>query len=419
MVPAPDRRRVVITGLGAITPLGLSVDDLWDNALAGRSGTRELTRFESSNYPSRVGGEVLNFDPAAHMAPHIIERTARFTQFAIAAAGEALRHAAFELDGGDPRRAGVICGNGTGGAPEAEVEMRRLVADGSDAVDPLHLGRMLPNFGPGNVAAALGFLGYNNSIVTACAAGTQAIGEAVEVIRRGAADVMVAGGTEAALSEIAHAGFCSMRALATSSNDDPGAASRPFDQTRDGFVIAEGAGMVVLERLDLALERGVEPLAEVLGYGVSADAAHLVAPGERGAGAARAIRTALDDAAIDAGEVDYISAHATATPTGDLAETQALRSALGEHAYEIPVSALKSQTGHMLGGSGAVETVTAVQTIRTGAIAPTINLTQPDPECDLDYVPGDARDADVRTVMKNSFGFGGQNAVLILRRYEG
>lgn len=419
MVPAPDRRRVVITGLGAITPLGQSVDELWDNALAGRSGTRTLTRFESDGYPCRVGGEVLDFDPAAHMPPHVVERTARFTQFAIAAANEALRHAEFELDGGDPYRAGVICGNGTGGAPNAEVEMRRLVVDGSDAVDPLHLGRMLPNYGPGNVADVLGFLGYNNSIVTACAAGTQAIGEAAEVIRRGAADVMVAGGTEGALCEIAHAGFCSMRALTTSSNDDPGTASRPFDQTRDGFVVAEGAGMVVLEPLDLALQRGAEPLAEVLGYGVSADATHLVAPGQRGAGAARAIRTALADAGIDADEVDYVSAHATATQIGDLAETQAIRSVLSERAYEVPVSALKSQTGHMLGGSGAVEAVTAVQTIRSGVIAPTINLTHPDPECDLDYVPGDARDADVRTVMKNSFGFGGQNAVLILRRYEG
>jgi 3-oxoacyl-[acyl-carrier-protein] synthase II len=230
---------------------------------------------------------------------------------------------------------------------------------------------------------------------------------------------MVAGGTEGALTEIAHAGFCSMRALATSSNDDPGAASRPFDRNRDGFVIAEGAGMVVLEPLDRALARGAEPLAEVLGYGVSADAAHLVAPGERGAGAARAVRSALADAVIETTEVDYVSAHATATPVGDLAETQALQSVFGEYAYEVPISALKSQTGHMLGGSGAVEVVTSVQTIRTGAIAPTINLTEPDPECDLDYVPGEARDADVRTVMKNSFGFGGQNAVLILRRYEG
>ena len=210
-----------------------------------------------------------------------------------------------------------------------------------------------------------------------------------------------------------------MRALATSSNDDPGSASRPFDRTRDGFVFSEGAGMVVLEPLDKALERGAEPLAELIGYGASADAAHLVAPSERGSGAARAIRAALANAGIGADEIDYVSAHATATPIGDLAETQALRSVLGERAYQVPVSALKSQTGHMLGGSGAVETVTAVQTIRTGVIAPTLNLTQPDPECDLDYVPGEARDCDVRTVMKNSFGFAGQNAVLILRRYEG
>lgn len=417
MVSNSDSRRVVITGLGAITPLGQSVDELWDNALAGRSGIRELTRFDPSGYSSRVSGEVVEFDPARYMAPQVVEQTARFSQLAIAAAGEALRHADFNINGHDPSRAGVICGNGTGGAPEAEAEMRRMIADGGAAIEGF--GPMMPNYSPGTVADVFGFLGYNNSVVTACAAGTQAIGEAAEVIRRGAADVMVAGGSEAALCETAHGGFCSMRALATSSNDDPGSASRPFDRTRDGFVFSEGAGMVVLEPLDKALERGAEPLAELIGYGASADAAHLVAPSERGSGAARAIRAALANAGIGADEIDYVSAHATATPIGDLAETQALRSVLGERAYQVPVSALKSQTGHMLGGSGAVETVTAVQTIRTGVIAPTINLTQPDPECDLDYVPGEARDCDVRTVMKNSFGFAGQNAVLILRRYEG
>jgi 3-oxoacyl-[acyl-carrier-protein] synthase II len=271
----------------------------------------------------------------------------------------------------------------------------------------------------GNVTIQLGLFGYTNTVTTACAAATQAIGDATEVIRRGHADVMLAGGAEAGISELGLAAFCSMRALTTSYNDRPEESSRPFDRDRDGFAPAEGAGMMVLEDLEHAQARGAEPLAEIIGYGVSADATFLVAPPDDGGGAARAMRSAIADAGIGSEEVDYISAHATATEIGDIAETRAIRTVFGERAYEIPVTAFKSQIGHLLGAAGGVETVAAVQTIRNGVIAPTINLEHADPECDLDYVAQKARSAEVRTVMKNSFGFGGQNAVLIVRRFEG
>ena len=280
------------------------------------------------------------------------------------------------------------------------------------------MAKFLPNMAAANVTIQFGLLGYTNTVTTACAAGTQAIGDATEVIRRGSADVMLAGGTEAGISELGLAAFCAMRALTTGYNDHPEAASRPFDRDRDGFAPAEGGGMLVLEALDHALARGAEPLAEIIGYGVSADARFLVAPPDDGEGAARAMRSALADAHVAAEEIDYISAHATATEIGDIAETRAVHSVFGERAYQVPLSSFKSQVGHLLGGAGGLETVMAVQMLRTGMLVPTINLEHPDPECDLDYVAGVARPAEVRTVMKNSFGFGGQNAVLILRRFE-
>ena len=289
---------------------------------------------------------------------------------------------------------------------------------GGHRLDPLYMAKMLPNMATGNLTIQLGLLGYTNTVTTACAAATQAIGDAAEVIRRGDADVMLAGGTEAGISELGLAGFCAMRALTTSYNDRPGESSRPFDRDRDGFAPSEGAALLVLEELGHARARGAQPLAELIGYGVTADARFLVAPPEDGGGAARAIRVALDHAGVDPGEIDYISAHATATEVGDIAETRAIRSVFGKDADRIPVSAFKSQVGHLLGAAGGVETVAAIQTLRTSQIAPTINLEHPDPECDLDYVPLKPRSADVRTVAKNSFGFGGQNAVLILRRFE-
>ena len=405
--------------MGAVTPLGHSVAETWSRAIAGASGVGRLERFEGDGYPSQVAGEVRGFEPRRYMPRTLVDEFPRFGQLAMAAAREAYRHAGLHEQPPQATRSGFILGNSTGGAPEVEADWRRRANGNGAQPDPLLAAKMLPNFATGAIARELRLAGFNTTLVTACAAGSHAIGESAEVIRRGAADLMIAGGSEGALCEIAHAGFSVMRALATSRNDDPARASRPFDRDRDGFVPGEGAGMVVLEALDHAQQRGAEPLAELLGYAVSSDASHLVAPSDHGEGAARAIRWALDDAGVRPEEIDYISAHATSTAAGDVAETQALRNVFGERAYEIPISALKSQTGHLLGGSGAVETIAAIQTIRTGAITPTLNLDHPDPECDLDYVPRHSREADVRTVVKNSFAFGGQNVVLVLRRWDG
>jgi 3-oxoacyl-[acyl-carrier-protein] synthase II len=412
------RRRVVVTGMGALTPLGNSVHSFWTAAIAGKSGIRPFQELDASAYPCQVAGEVLDFDPTAYMDRKTARRMARFSQFAVATAWQAARSAQLDLDSIDREQVGVICGNGGGGYPNVELANRTMHERGGMKIDPLYVAKWLPNMAAGNVSIQLGLLGYSNTVVTACAAGTQAIGDATEVIRRGKADVMFAGGTEAGICELGLASFATMRALSSSYNEDPPAASRPFDRDRDGFVPAEGAGMVVLEALDHALSRGATPLAEVLGYGVSADATYLVAPSDDGAGAARAMRFALNDADVQAVEIDYISAHATATDVGDVAETKAIKLVFGEQAYSIPISSMKSQTGHMLGGSGGAETVAAVQTILNGNIAPTLNLENPDKACDLDYVPLTARSVEVRTVIKNSFGFGGQNAVLVLRRYE-
>ena len=411
-------RRVVITGMGVISPLGNTVDEMWERALNGESGIGELTAIDPSAYPCKVAGQVEDFEPNEWMERREARRMARFSQFAIAAGKQAIKDSCLNLDAIDRDRAGAVLGTGGGSLPHSDQAMRTILGRGGHRLDPLYMAKMLPNMATGNLTIQLGLLGYTNTVTTACAAATQAIGDAAEVIRRGDADVMLAGGTEAGISELGLAGFCAMRALTTSYNDRPGESSRPFDRDRDGFAPSEGAALLVLEELGHARARGAQPLAELIGYGVTADARFLVAPPEDGGGAARAIRRALDHAGVDPGEIDYISAHATATEVGDIAETRAIRSVFGKDADRIPVSAFKSQVGHLLGAAGGVETVAAIQTLRTSQIAPTINLEHPDPECDLDYVPLKPRSADVRTIAKNSFGFGGQNAVLILRRFE-
>ena len=411
-------RRVVVTGMGVISPLGNTVDEMWERALNGESGIGELTAIDPSAYPCKVAGQVEDFDPNEWMERREARRMARFSQFAIAAGKQAIKDSCLNLDAIDRDRAGAVLGTGGGSLPHSDQAMRTILGRGGHRLDPLYMAKMLPNMATGNLTIQLGLLGYTNTVTTACAAATQAIGDAAEVIRRGDADVMLAGGTEAGISELGLAGFCAMRALTTSYNDRPGESSRPFDRDRDGFAPSEGAALLVLEELGHARARGAQPLAELIGYGVTADARFLVAPPEDGGGAARAIRVALDHAGVEPGEIDYISAHATATEVGDIAETRAIRSVFGKDADRIPVSAFKSQVGHLLGAAGGVETVAAIQTLRTSQIAPTINLEHPDPECDLDYVPLKPRSADVRTIAKNSFGFGGQNAVLILRRFE-
>ncbi len=413
-----ERRRVVVTGMGVVSPLGNTLDEFWTRVIAGESGIGRMTLVDTEKYPCKVAGEVRDWDYTLYMDRKDGRRMARFSQFAIGAARMAIEDAGLNLEGIDLERVGVLMGNGGGGLQSDEEAVRTMDTRGGMKVDPFFVSKRLNNMAGANIAIQFGLLGYNNTIVTACAAGTQAIGDAVEVIRRGALDVALAGGAEAGICELGLAGFSSMRALSTGFNDTPERASRPFDRDRDGFVPGEGSGVLVLEALEHALARGATPLAEITGYGASSDAAYLVAPSENGAGAARAMRFALRDAGIDAAAVDYISAHATSTDVGDLAETQAIHTIFGERATKVPVSAMKSQIGHLLGGSGGVETIAAIQAIRTGWVPPTLNLEHPGEGCDLDYIPGAARQVNPRVILKNSFGFGGQNAVLVLQKFE-
>ncbi|MCH8848722.1 MAG: beta-ketoacyl-ACP synthase II [Chloroflexi bacterium] len=411
------RARVVVTGMGAMTPLGESVAEFWDGLVAGRSGVARMTLADPTDYPAQISAEVSGFDPERYIEKREVRRMARFSQLAVAAAKEAMADAGLGPENIDGDRLGVVLGNGNGGFPEIEANMRVLVEKGGMRMTPFFFPLVLPNMAAANVSRAFGARGPISTVVTACAASTQSIGDAAEQIRLGHADAVISGGMEAGISQLGLAGFAVMRALSTR-NDDPPAASRPFDADRDGFVPAEGAGIVVLESLEHALRRDAQVLAEVIGYAVSSDANHQFQPDDDGAGAARAIRWALEDAGIGPDEVDYINAHGTSTPLNDASETLAIKRAFGDAAYKVAISSTKSMIGHALGGAGGMEAVACVQTIRTGTIHPTINYTTPDPACDLDYVPNEAREASVRTVLSNSFGFGGQNACLLFRKYE-
>ena len=410
------RRRVVVTGIGAITPLGESAAEFWEGLKAGRSGVGPMTLADPTDYPCRIAGEVTGFDPENYVEKREARRLARFSQLAMAAASEAMAMARLSAANVDAERVGVYLGNGNGGFPTIDESMRVLVERGGMRMSPFFFPMILPNMAAANVSRLFGARGPSSTITTACAASTQSIGDAAEVIRRGAADVMIAGGAEAGISQLGLAGFCVMRALSTR-NENPEGASRPFDAGRDGFVPAEGAGILVLEALERALRRDAPILAEVAGYGASSDASHQFQPDEDGAGAARAIRWALEDAGVAPNEVDYINAHGTSTPLNDASETLAIKRAFGDAAYGIPISSTKSMIGHALGGAGGMEAVACVQTLRDGVIHPTTNYETPDPACDLDYAPNEARRADVNIALSNSFGFGGQNACLLLRRY--
>ena len=414
---ANGRPRVVVTGMGALTPLGESVAEFWDGLVSGRSGVGPMTLADPTDYPCRITGEVSGFDPERYIDRKEARRMARFSQLAVAATGQAVDSAGLKPESVDHERMGVILGNGNGGFPEIDENMRVLVDRGGMRMTPFFFPMILPNMASANVGRLVEALGPNSTVVTACAASTQSIGDATAVIRRGAADVMITGGTEAGISQLGLAGFSVMRALSTR-NDDPQAASRPFDADRDGFVPAEGAGILVIESLEHALRRGANVLAEVLGYGTSSDAHHQFQPDDDGAGAARAIKWALEDAGIGPHEIDYINAHGTSTPLNDSSETLAIKRSFGDQAYKVPISSTKSMIGHALGGAGGMEAIACVQTILTGTLHPTINYATPDPACDLDYVPNEAREKDVRTVLSNSFGFGGQNACVIFRRFE-
>jgi 3-oxoacyl-[acyl-carrier-protein] synthase II len=408
---------VVVTGMGAITPIGKSIQEFWESCLVGKSGIGILTSFDHSAYPIHIAGEIKDFDPEQHMDRRDARRMARFSQFAIAATHEALKQADLDMDKVERERVGVLIGNGIGGLVETQEAVRTVDRRGGMKIDPFYFPKMLPNMAAAHIALHLGAKGYNNTVITACAAGTQALGDALDLVRAGRVDVAIAGGTEATLCETGLAGFAVIRAL-SSHNEEPKKASRPFDAERDGFVAAEGAGIFVLENLEHARARKAPVLAELAGYGAGNDAYHVVAPSADGEGAANAMRWALEDAGVEPAEVDYINAHGTSTKLNDASETLAIKRVFGEDAYRVPISATKSMIGHGFGAAGAVESIAAVQTIQTGVIHPTINLEHPDPECDLDYVPDGPRKADVGIVLKNSFGFGGQNACLVFKRFE-
>lgn len=409
--------RVVITGMGVVTPIGNDLETFWTNLVAGESGVVRVTDFDLTGYATQIAGTVKGFDPEMWVDAREARRLDRTILFAVAAAKMALRHAELDPGAWDPERVGVVIGSGVGGMGTLEDNFSAFFSRGPRRVSPFFVPMMIANMPAGYVAIELGARGPNFAPVSACATGTHALGLAYELLKANKADVVFAGGAEAAVRPIAFAAFGAARALSTR-NDDPPRASRPFDRRRDGFVIGEGAGVLVLERLSVARARGAPILAEVVGFGMSADAYHITAPAPEGRGMAEAMRHALADANLPPEAVDYVNAHGTATEYNDRCETKAIKTVFGEHAYRLLVSSNKSMIGHLLGAAGAVEAAATVMTLRTGIVPPTINLEEPDPELDLDYVPNVARRADVRVALSNSFGFGGQNAVLALRRYD-
>jgi 3-oxoacyl-[acyl-carrier-protein] synthase II len=408
-------RRVVVTGLGAVTPIGNDVREYWEGLKAGRNGVAGITLFDASRHACRFAAEVKHFNPAGRLEPKETKRWDRFCQFGVVAAKEAVGHAGLVIDDSNAPRIGVAIGSGVGGLLMMESQAHVLADRGPDRVSPFCVPMMIPNMATGLAAIALGAKGPSSAVATACAAGSNAIGDAFRLIQLGLADAMVCGGAESAITPLGVAGFASAKALSFR-NDDPATASRPFDLDRDGFVIGEGAGVLVLESLDHARSRGATVLAEIVGYGTTCDAHHITAPSPGGVGGAEAMRLALADARLPAEAVDYVNAHGTSTQANDSNETAAIKAALGEHAWRTPVSSTKSMTGHLLGGSGGIEAVAAVLAIGHNLIPPTINYATPDPACDLDVVPNSAREHPVNVVLSNSFGFGGHNVCLAFRR---
>ncbi len=411
------KRRVVITGLGAITPLGTGVQKSWDALLQGRSGISRITHFDPGDLPVHIAGEVRDFDPADYIEPKEIKKMDRFIHFALAASQMAVDDAQLKIDSSNADRVGVIIGSGIGGLPMIEHYTKVLNERGYRRITPFFIPMSIINLASGRVSIRFGAKGPNSAVVTACSSGSHAIGDAFKIIQRGDADVMIAGGSEAVISPLGVAGFTVMKALSRR-NDEPEKASRPFDAERDGFVMAEGAGIVILEELEYARKRGARIYAEIVGYGMTGDAYHITSPSPDGDGAARCMSLAIKDAGVQPQEVDYINAHGTSTKYNDELETLAIKNVFGEHAHKLAVSSTKSMTGHLLGAAGGVEAVICVLSICNSIIPPTINLDNPDPECDLDYVPHRAREMEVRYALSNSFGFGGTNACLLFKKFE-
>ena len=408
-------RRVVVTGLGAVTPIGNSVAEYWSGLTSGRNGVASITLFDAEKHACRFAAEVKDFDPTGFLEPKEAKRWDRFCKFGVVAAKQALADAGLEITDANAERIGVSIGSGVGGLLTMETQAHVLEGKGPGRVSPFTVPMMIPNMATGLAAIALGAKGPSSAVATACAAGSNAIGDAFRLLQMGKADAMICGGAESAITPLGVAGFASAKALSFR-NDDPATASRPFDKERDGFVIGEGAGVLVLETLEHAEARGATILAEMVGYGTTCDAHHITSPTPGGVGGAAAMRLALEDGGLNADSIDYVNAHGTSTPANDSNETAAIKSALGSHAHQIPVSSTKSMTGHLLGGSGGIEAVACVLALQHHVVPPTINHVNPDPECDLDVVPNTARELKLGTVLSNSFGFGGHNVCLAFRR---
>ena len=410
-----SKRRVVITGLGIISPVGLSIKESWDNILAGKSGIAPIEHFDFSDFPTRFGGSIRGFDPKDYIAPKDVKKMDPFIHYGVAAGRQALADSGLEVTEENAERVGAYIGSGIGGLTGIENGYRIFTTTGPRKISPFFVPSNIINMISGNLSIMEGLKGPNLAITTACSTGTHCIGDAARLIEYGDADVMVAGGAEMATSPTGLGGFCQAKAL-SSRNDDPEAASRPWDKDRDGFVLSDGAGVVVLEEYEFAKARGANIYAEVLGFGLSGDAHHMTAPAPGGEGAKRCMQNALRNAGINPDEVDYINAHGTSTPAGDVGETQAAKAVFGDNARQIPMSSTKSMTGHLLGAAGGIEAIFSVLAIRDQVAPPTINYTTPDPDCDLDYVPNTAREMKIDTVISNSFGFGGTNGTLVFRK---
>jgi len=410
------KHRVVVTGIGAVTPLGNDAKTSWQQVVENKSGIDVITKVDKDQFPVKVAGEVKDFNPTDHIERREARRMDLFTQYAVAAAKMAVEDANLTIDESNADRVGVWIGSGIGGMDTYEEQTRRFIDKGYRRVSPFFVPMLIPDMAAGQVSIQLGAKGINSCTVTACASGANSIGDAFKAVQRGDADYMITGGTESPITNMAFAGFSAMKAL--SLNEDPNTASRPFDKNRDGFVMGEGAGIIVIESLEKALERGAHIYAEIVGYGATGDAFHITAPAENGEGAARAMQMALDDAKIAPSEVDYINAHGTSTELNDKYETAAIKTVFGDHAYELAVSSTKSMTGHLLGAAGGVEAIFSIMSIHDSLIPATLNYETPDEECDLDYVPNESRKQTVNVVMSNSLGFGGHNATLLFKKYE-
>ncbi len=410
-------KRVVITGIGVISPVGIGIDTYWESLINGVSGVGSVTRFDASMLPTQIAAEVKEFDPKDYLDRKEAKRMDRFCQFAVAASKMALEDSGLNLEKVNKDRAGVILGSGIGGMDTLEDQSRTLIEKGPNRISPFFVPMMICNMASGYVSINFGFKGPNTTVVTACASGTNAIGDAFKTIQRNDADLMITGGTEASISALAFAGFCAMKAMSTR-NAEPTKASRPFDANRDGFVMGEGSGILILEELEHAKARGAKIYAEIVGYGATADAHHITAPAPEGAGAARAMANAMADGGIAKEDVNYINAHGTSTDLNDKFESMAIKSVFGTHVKDLAVSSTKSMTGHLLGAAGAIELIACVLAIKNGVIPPTINYETPDPDCDLDYVPNVMRIKDVNVALSNSLGFGGHNATLAVKKYR-